>query len=304
MRYIIDGHNLIAHLPDITLDDPDDEAKLVLKLRAFAARTSDQCTVYFDAGTPAGVSRMSSRSIEVRFASHRSNADHAIMERLTREKRPHDITVVTSDNAVLDEARRHRMKTMKSSQFAALLRQPETPSKPGHDEAADTHLTASEVDEWLDMFTGKKKKDRPEDPGEPWGPDDFASMYAVDDDLDDFDDDDDDVESQIPFMETIIPRYKVLITYDIRPEKQDAYYRYVLGEFVPALRVMGIHMLSAWHIAYGEYPERQLVFVTESWDTLQSALDSPRFQSLEDRLKAYTTDYRRKVVNYLDRFQF
>jgi hypothetical protein len=298
MRYLIDGHNLIAHLPDISLDDPDDEAKLVLKLRAFAARTSDSCIVYFDAGTPAGVSRLSGRTIEVRFASHRSSADHALRERMTREKRPQEITVVSSDNAVLEEARRHRMKTMKSSQFAAILRRPEAPAKPGREEAADTHLSESEVEEWFDMFTGKKKKRSPEDPGEPWGSDTFT------DDLFDFDDDDDDVESQIPFMETIVPRYKVLITYDIRPEKQDSYYRYVLGEFVPALRIMGVHMISAWHIAYGEYPERQLVFVTESREILQTALDSPRFQSLEDRLKAYTTDYHRKVVNYLDRFQF
>lgn len=105
-------------------------------------------------------------------------------------------------------------------------------------------------------------------------------------------------------METITPRYKLLITYDILPDRQDAYYRYVLGEFVPALRIMGIHMTSAWHVAYGNYPQRQLVFVTESWDVLQTAMHSTRFQNLEDRLKTYTEHYNRKVVNYLDRFQF
>ncbi len=34
MHYLIDGHNLIAQISDISLDDPDDEAKLVLRLEA------------------------------------------------------------------------------------------------------------------------------------------------------------------------------------------------------------------------------------------------------------------------------
>ena len=35
MPYLIDGHNLIACLPDISLDDPNDEAQLVNKLKGF-----------------------------------------------------------------------------------------------------------------------------------------------------------------------------------------------------------------------------------------------------------------------------
>ena len=37
MPILIDGHNLIAKLPDLRLDDPDDEAKLVARLRAYYA---------------------------------------------------------------------------------------------------------------------------------------------------------------------------------------------------------------------------------------------------------------------------
>lgn len=103
---------------------------------------------------------------------------------------------------------------------------------------------------------------------------------------------------------SIIPKYKLLISYDILPDRQEEYYRYVLGEFVPSLRVMGIHMMSAWHVAYGNYPERQLVFVTENWQTLETAFANPRWHNLEDRLKSYTTDYSRKVVHFEDRFQF
>jgi len=35
MPLLIDGHNLIGQIPDISLSDPDDEAKLVLLLRRY-----------------------------------------------------------------------------------------------------------------------------------------------------------------------------------------------------------------------------------------------------------------------------
>ncbi len=37
MSLIIDGHNLIGILPDIQLDQPDDEPRLLERLRAYRA---------------------------------------------------------------------------------------------------------------------------------------------------------------------------------------------------------------------------------------------------------------------------
>jgi hypothetical protein len=102
----------------------------------------------------------------------------------------------------------------------------------------------------------------------------------------------------------IIPRYKLLLTYDIRPEMQDVYYQYVTQEFVPALQEMGLYMLTAWHTAYGDRPTRQVEFVTEDLDTVRDAFSSDRYRSLERRLQTYITDYERKVVRFRDGFQF
>ncbi len=35
---------------------------------------------------------------------------------------------------------------------------------------------------------------------------------------------------------------KMLLTYDPLPERREAYFRYVLGEFVPALEQLGLKM--------------------------------------------------------------
>ncbi|MBC8099339.1 MAG: hypothetical protein H7Y11_07840 [Armatimonadetes bacterium] len=100
------------------------------------------------------------------------------------------------------------------------------------------------------------------------------------------------------------PEYKVLIVYDILPDKYEPYYRYVLGEFVPALREMGLPMTFAWHVAYGEYPARQLEFICEDRYTLLAVLCSTRWTDLEQQLMTYTTHYQRKLVHFEDRFQF
>lgn len=101
----------------------------------------------------------------------------------------------------------------------------------------------------------------------------------------------------------IIPRYKILMNYDIRLEARDAYYRYMLGEFVPAVQEMGIYMYMAWHTAYGNYPIRRVEFVSETLEAIQKAFQSEEWQKLEERLKRYITNYERRVVRYSDTFQ-
>lgn len=55
---LIDGHNLIGSgaLADISLDDEDDEAKLVARLRVWRSKAKDQMTVVFDHGITGGKS--------------------------------------------------------------------------------------------------------------------------------------------------------------------------------------------------------------------------------------------------------
>ena len=149
--YLIDGHNLIGFVPDIALDDPNDEALLVQKLISFTARTKKQCVVVFDYGLPGGTSRMSTRSVQVVFASQRSNADKVMIARIGKIKDPLNWTIVTSDREVKAIARGRNMSVLTSEEFAALM---ESPPEPVIDvgESAHLNITAEEVDEWLKVF--------------------------------------------------------------------------------------------------------------------------------------------------------
>ena len=101
----------------------------------------------------------------------------------------------------------------------------------------------------------------------------------------------------------IVPRYKLMLFYNIRGDRQEQYYRFMLSSFVPACQRAGVYMHMAWHVAYGQYPMRKIEFVTESSDTLRSLFLSVEWDEMEDKLQRYVTDYRRKVVEYRDGFQ-
>lgn len=101
----------------------------------------------------------------------------------------------------------------------------------------------------------------------------------------------------------IRPRYKLILFYNIRPDRQDQYYRYMLSSFVPAIQKLGVYMHMAWHIAYGDYPMRKIEFVTESAEVLRQLFLSDEWEELEGKLKRYVVDYERKVISYRNGFQ-
>jgi hypothetical protein len=107
--------------------------------------------VVFDYGLPGGKSRMSTRTVQVVFASQRSSADRVMLERMKKIKNPRDWTIVTSDNDVLGSAQLLKMQFMRSPDFVELLKAP-PPAVIDLGEDANVSLSEAEVDEWMNFF--------------------------------------------------------------------------------------------------------------------------------------------------------
>jgi predicted RNA-binding protein with PIN domain len=153
MPILVDGHNLIARMPDLSLDDPDDEAKLVERLRRFQARTGKRLTVVFDGGLPGGVEPdLSTSKLQVVFAPAGRTADALIVRRVQRDKDARGLTVVTSDRRVMDAIERLGAKAVRSESFVADLN-----ASPASGESDDIVLSESELEEWLDVFKDNAK---------------------------------------------------------------------------------------------------------------------------------------------------
>ncbi len=97
---------------------------------------------------------------------------------------------------------------------------------------------------------------------------------------------------------------KLLIAYNVKPSHEEAYYRFMMGEFLPTAQSMGLEMIEGWHTAWGDYPQRLIGLVAEDEETIEEILASERWREIEDGLTRYVTDYHRQVVPYRNGFQF
>ena len=103
---------------------------------------------------------------------------------------------------------------------------------------------------------------------------------------------------------SIIPRFKLLIRYNVKSTTNEDYFQFVINEFIPAMQELGLYMIQVYHTAYGNYPLRQLEFVAEDLDTVREAMKSEAWKQLHDKLDHYISDYDQKLVKFRDGFQF
>ena len=154
-QLLIDGHNLIAQLPGLSLDDPDDEQQLVVMLRKYAARRGARIVVVFDSGSLGGKSReLSGGHVTAIFAGSHTIADRILMERMRELKKPGEWMLVSSDREVQQAAEKRRVLVRSSQDFAAIMLAP--PKEADNVQpAVEAKLSTDEVAEWLKIF-GKK----------------------------------------------------------------------------------------------------------------------------------------------------
>ncbi len=101
----------------------------------------------------------------------------------------------------------------------------------------------------------------------------------------------------------IIPRYKLMLFYDLSPGLPESYYEFVMQEMIPTAQDMGLYMFRVFHTVWGNCPLRQAEFVAEDWATMQAVLASEEWSMLEKKLLRYASNYRRKVVKFRPGFQ-
>ena len=156
MPILIDGHNLIGRLPTLSLEDPDDEEKLVGLLTSYRARTGKAITVVFDPGEAFALASARRRGgIEILFAPHGSNADAVIARRVQKSRNPRGWLVVTSDGELAGAVARSGARVQSAEVFAAEL----TVAAGGGSESHDTPLSSAELEAWLALFEGRNEPD-------------------------------------------------------------------------------------------------------------------------------------------------
>ena len=97
---------------------------------------------------------------------------------------------------------------------------------------------------------------------------------------------------------------KVLMTWDISPEREQEYFEFVIGEFVPGVQRMGLQPIEAWATIYGNHPQIQVSLMAEDASVARRALGSPEWLRISEQLFAFVKNYSHKVVPARGGFQF
>jgi hypothetical protein len=96
---------------------------------------------------------------------------------------------------------------------------------------------------------------------------------------------------------------KLLMSWDIRPGREVAYFDFIANEFVPRLTKLGIRLTEVWYTIYGEGPQILTGGVTDDLETMMEILSSDEWHELEEKLLLYVTNFHQKVVSATGRFQ-
>lgn len=160
MTYLIDGHNLIPHIPELHLEDIDDELKLITLLQSFCQQSGKPVEVFFDNAPPGMAGKRKYGMVTAVFIRQGNTADNAIRTRLEKLKgRAGEFVVVSSDRQVQTAARAVRARSISSPAF---VRQMDAFREIATNQKAENLpgvLTTDEIDEWLKIF--KDHRDHP-----------------------------------------------------------------------------------------------------------------------------------------------
>jgi len=153
MPYLIDGHNLIPKVSGLSLDEAEDEMRLVEMLQEYCHRNRKPAEGIFDNAAPGGVQARSHGRVLSRFVYRGITADQAIINRLRRlggERR--NWTVVSSDRGVQAAAHAAHAQVLSSEEFARLMQNALDSAHSDAGESAETIMAPDELDDWLKLF--------------------------------------------------------------------------------------------------------------------------------------------------------
>ena len=98
-------------------------------------------------------------------------------------------------------------------------------------------------------------------------------------------------------------RVKLLLRWDIKDESETDYYEFIVNEFIPRLKRLGLNDVEFWYTVYGEVEQIQASAIANTEDQMDTILASDDWDSLVLRLGDYVTDLTQKIVPATSGFQ-
>jgi len=96
---------------------------------------------------------------------------------------------------------------------------------------------------------------------------------------------------------------KLLMTWDILPNREQEYFEFVISDFLPEIKQLGIRPVDAWYTMYGDQPQIMVAAKMQSQAALAVAMASKDWQRLLDKLNHFVENFTYKVIPARTGFQ-
>ena len=96
---------------------------------------------------------------------------------------------------------------------------------------------------------------------------------------------------------------KLLMTWDIKPDREAEYMEFIMREFGVGMIQVGLQPTDAWYTMYGQGPQVLAGGVTETLEKMYKILSGKEWQELEAKLLTFVDHYRRRIVEATGGFQ-
>ena len=98
-------------------------------------------------------------------------------------------------------------------------------------------------------------------------------------------------------------QYKLLLSWDILPGREQEYFEFVVREFIPGIQALGLEPSDAWLTIYGEQPQILTGVGVSSMNSLNAVLSSQEWDSMISKLLDYVDNLEVKTVKAKPGFQ-
>ncbi len=97
---------------------------------------------------------------------------------------------------------------------------------------------------------------------------------------------------------------KLIMTWDIAPDREQEYFEFVVREFIPGVQRLGFEVSDAWVTVYGNQPQVMVGATLPTASKVKQVLRSSDWKSLNNQLLDFVKNYSQKVVEARGGFQF
>lgn len=91
---------------------------------------------------------------------------------------------------------------------------------------------------------------------------------------------------------------KLLLSWDIKPNRDQEHFEFIIREFAPRLTALGIRPTEAWYTVYAREDNPQIVVeaIADNLDKIRGVLSSSEWEELKESLMKYVNNFKQKVV--------